>query len=142
MEKDGLSTTRPCRATRGSDDSEGPRFDPALALALTGRSGGAEPPAAAPHLAALRQAIKLEANRRFGENCGTVEFPDKAFLPLDVTGDGGAELIAFFGQATAPPAVGRPASPERAADHPVLVGRGRGPRDACRRDDAWIHAEK
>ena len=52
------------------------------------------------HAAGLRHAVQLEADRRFGELCDTVHLPDDAFLPLDMTGDGNAELITFFGAGT------------------------------------------
>lgn len=68
----------------------------AIAIAMMASAGAAPADGAA----ALRHAVQLDADRRFGELCGTVDLPEEAFLPIDVTGDGNAELLAFLGRGT------------------------------------------
>jgi len=46
-----------------------------------------------------RQAIRDRAQRDYGGECGTVTLPDRAFIPLELTGGGLPEYAVTFGRA-------------------------------------------
>ncbi len=44
----------------------------------------------------LRSAAREAAETRFAAECGTVTVPDRAFLPIDITGDGQDSYVLSF----------------------------------------------
>jgi hypothetical protein len=70
-----------------------PRGDPqAPAVAV-----GHEPP---PAVEAVRAVVRAEAQRLYGEECGRVIVPDRAIVPIEVTGGGLPEYAVLLGRAT------------------------------------------
>ena len=46
----------------------------------------------------VRATIRAEAQRLYGEECGTVTLPDRAFEPIEITGGGLPEYAVLFGR--------------------------------------------
>ena len=81
------------------------------ALAAQQMAGEAKPPASEARQPAtlvgdepqrpveqVRAAIRAEAQRLYGEECGTVTLPDRAIVPVEVTGGGLPEYLVLFGR--------------------------------------------
>lgn len=47
----------------------------------------------------LREAARAAAQIRFAAECGTVTVPDRAFLPIDIAGDGRDAYVLSFARA-------------------------------------------
>jgi hypothetical protein len=56
---------------------------------------GHEPPTP---IAQVRAAVRQEAQRLYGDECGTVTLPDRAFEPIEITGGGLAEYAVLLGR--------------------------------------------
>ena len=50
-------------------------------------------------LPAVRAAVRAEAQRLYGRDCGKVTIPDRAFLPVEITGANNPEYAVLFGRA-------------------------------------------
>ena len=50
-------------------------------------------------LAAVKQAVRAEAQRLYGRDCGTVTIPDRAFVPVEITDALYTEYAVLFGRA-------------------------------------------
>ena len=50
-------------------------------------------------LSAVRAAVRAEAQRLYGRDCGRVIIPDRAFLPVEITGANNPEYAVLFGRA-------------------------------------------
>lgn len=50
------------------------------------------------HLARLKAVIRQDAVTSYGAECGTIEIPDDAFIPVEITGGGLTELAVSFGR--------------------------------------------
>ena len=50
-------------------------------------------------LALVRSAVRAEAQRLYGRDCGTVTIPDRAFLPVEITGASNPEYAVLMGRA-------------------------------------------
>ena len=50
-------------------------------------------------LAAVRAAVRAEAQRLYGRDCGKVVIPDRAFIPVEITGANNPEYAVLFGRA-------------------------------------------
>jgi hypothetical protein len=59
---------------------------------------GAETDDEAAVLARLEQTIRADALASYGAECGTVEVPDDAFIPVEITGGGIPELALPLGR--------------------------------------------
>ena len=46
----------------------------------------------------VRAAIRAEANRLYADECGSVQLPDRAFEPIEITGGGHPEYAVLFGR--------------------------------------------
>jgi hypothetical protein len=47
----------------------------------------------------LRAAVRTAAQTRFAPECGNVTVPDRAFLPIDIAGDGRDSYVVSFARA-------------------------------------------
>lgn len=65
--------------------------DPQAPATLVGREPAAD-------IGAVRAAVRAEAQRLYGAECGQVELPDRAFAPIEVTGGGAPEYAVLFGR--------------------------------------------
>jgi hypothetical protein len=70
-----------------------PRGDPQQPATVVGR----EPPM---EVQAVKAAVRTEAQRLYGAECGRVILPDRAFEPVEVTGGGSPEYAVLLGRAT------------------------------------------
>jgi hypothetical protein len=50
-------------------------------------------------LSLVRRAVRTEAQRLYGRDCGRVTIPDRAFLPVEITGANNPEFAVLFGRA-------------------------------------------
>jgi hypothetical protein len=50
-------------------------------------------------LPAVRAAVRAEAQRLYGRDCGKVTIPDRAFVPVEITGADNPEYAVLFGRA-------------------------------------------
>jgi hypothetical protein len=50
-------------------------------------------------LAAVQAAVRAEAQRLYGRDCGKVTIPDRAFVPVEITGANNPEYAVLFGRA-------------------------------------------
>lgn len=85
------------------------RWPLALAMLLAGCAASRGDPQApavrvgderAPAVEAVRSAIRAEAQRLYGGECGRVTIPDRAIVPIEVTGGGLSEYAVLLGRAT------------------------------------------
>src|SRR5215210_5756045 len=51
-------------------------------------------------LSAVKAAVRAEAQRLYGRDCGKVRIPDRAFIPLEITGANNPEYAVLLGRAT------------------------------------------
>jgi hypothetical protein len=51
-------------------------------------------------LSAVKAAVRAEAQRLYGRDCGRVSIPDRAFVPLEITGANNPEYAVLLGRAT------------------------------------------
>ena len=66
---------------------------PAATEAIAGAEAGTT-------VAVARDAIRREAQRRYGEECGEVLLPDRAYVSLEITGGGLPEYAVLLGRGT------------------------------------------
>lgn len=70
-----------------------PMPPPPRRLAKKLRTHGAREP-----LSLVKTAVRAEAQRLYGRECGKVSIPDRAFIPIEVTGADNPEYAVSFGR--------------------------------------------
>jgi hypothetical protein len=71
-----------------------PASDPEQPAMIVARES--DNPAA--HMARLKAVIRQDAVTSYGAECGTIEVPDNAFIPVEITGGGLPEIAVTFGR--------------------------------------------
>lgn len=51
-------------------------------------------------LSSVKAAVRAEAQRLYRRDCGTVTIPDRAFIPVEITGANNPEYAVLLGRAT------------------------------------------
>lgn len=51
-------------------------------------------------LSAVKAAVRAEAQRLYGRDCGRVTVPDRAFVPVEITGANNPEYAVLLGRST------------------------------------------
>ncbi|HEX8694399.1 MAG TPA: hypothetical protein VF746_18400 [Longimicrobium sp.] len=72
----------------------GSTSDPDRPTVLVGRES--DDPGA--HMARLKAVVRQDARTSYGAECGTISVPDDAFIPIEITGGGLAEVAVTFGR--------------------------------------------
>jgi hypothetical protein len=75
-----------------------PPSDPQQPAIIIGRE--TDDPAG--HLARMKAVIRQDAVTSYGAECGGIEVPDRAFIPVEITGGGLPELAVPFGRVICP----------------------------------------
>lgn len=73
------------------DACAAPLGDPQAPATLVGQEPAAD-------IEVVRAAVRAEAQRLYGAECGRVELPGRAFEPIEVTGGGAPEYAVLFGR--------------------------------------------